>query len=272
MDGLSATAWHVIEERGSNLIVGKREVVLGVVGLFDDQPELDGHAELLSQLPLGLLVLTPDVGENRRQNGKPEPPSEDPGVGQEITTVPGQLCETSLDEGLNRGGNHWATQACHHPGSVHQLQSVGLAVGTGELLNEEWDPFRAGMQTLHGLFVDGGTKHVLQELSRLHAGKPLQTQHVRDPHPIEVGDQLAGAGRLRVGTDRGQEKNRCRRQCAHEVADHLDAVLVGPLEVVEQQSDWAYPGDCRDSRCDFVEDAKHSFLRGQARHRCQTSR
>ncbi len=196
-----------------------------------------------------------------------ETTAQDPGVGEMGTAVGSQLGETPLHQGLDGRGHARATQLGHCPCAVDELERLGLPIGPGQLLDEERDTLGASVDALQGGGLEGTAEKVDEQLLALAGVEPLETEHLGDPpHPVEVGDQLGGTtgGRVGVGPETDQQEHRGRAHGSHQIPDQLDAVVVGPLQVVEHEEQGALPGEGEQGGRHLVELAQHLLLWGEA--------
>jgi hypothetical protein len=87
--------------------------------------------------------------------------------------------------------------------------------------------------------LDHPAEHVLDELCRLQLREPLEPEAAHHAHPLHVGDERHGLADLgQFFRASGEpEKDRQVGVGADDVAEHPHAVLVGPLEIVDEQCD-----------------------------------
>ena len=130
------------------------------------------------------------------------------------------------------------------------------------------------MEAVHGRLVGRGAEQALQQLPALALGQALQPEYLGHSHPIQVSDQLGGpaGGGVGVGAEADEEEEGGGSHGPHQVADQLDAVVVGPLQVVEHQEQGTLPGEGEDGGGHLVEGAQHLLLGGEAFHVLAPSR
>ena len=84
-----------------------------------------------------------------------------------------------------------------------------------------------------------------EELPRLRLREPVDLHAADEAHPIHVGEQVHGLGHERelLGPDREHQEDRARGVRADDVAEQAEAVVVGPLEVVDQDGERSLGGE-----------------------------
>ena len=173
-----------------------------------------------------------------------EPPSQDRRDGQQRLRRIGQLRRPPRDQRLHRRGHQPLGVAGQGPDAVDLLDHPALAVGERHLLDDERDAL--GLRVHHGRArrVDRTAEHLGQELARLGLGEPVDLEAADDPHATHVGDQVHGFGddRELLGADREHQEDRARAVGADHVAQQAEAVLVRPLQVVDQDGERPFGG------------------------------
>ncbi len=187
------------------------------------------------------------------------------GIGEQGAALLFELRQPTLDQRLDRGGNGGPAQLGQGPRAVDQLQGVCLPIGPGQLLDEEGDSLGTGVHALQRGVGHRGSEEVVEQLAGLLTAQSLQTKHLGDPHPVQVGDQLPGAARrgVGVGAEGDQQEDGPGGQGAHQVADQLQTVVVRPLHVVEEQGQGTLAGQGDEGGADLVEGPHHLLLEGE---------
>ena len=102
----------------------------------------------------------------------------------------------------------------------------------------------------------GPAEHALQELGRLERAEPAGSHPPDEAHPLHVGDEVHGLGDRRelVRSDGQEQEDRLVGVAPDHVAEHPERVVVGPLDVVDEQGDRPdvrerRDGDAREVEC-----------------------
>ena len=105
----------------------------------------------------------------------------------------------------------------------------------------------------------------LQELRRLELREPLEPEAPHQTHPLHVGDQRHGLADERelLRTRRQREEDRKIRAGADHVAQQPHAVLVRPLEVIDEERDGPAARQRPHGHGGEVEHAQELLVRGQ---------
>ena len=93
--------------------------------------------------------------------------------------------------------------------------------------------------------VDRAAEDLGEELARLRLREAVDLQPADHAHAVHVGEQVHGLGHERelLGPDREHQEDRARRDGADDVAEHAQAVVVGPLQVVDQDGERPFGGE-----------------------------
>ena len=148
----------------------------------------------------------------------------------------------SLDQRANRRGHQAVDVRSERPHAVDLLDHPVVAVRVRELLDDERHAFCLGMDGRGARAVDLAAQEMPKQLGGLELTQPADLQPTHQTHAFHVGDQ-----RDRLVDERGlfrphrrhQEQLQIRPR-ADQVAKKADAVLVCPLEVVDQDRDRGY--------------------------------
>ena len=221
------------------------EAVVGgrLLLVLDEQARRDGRRQGLGEL-LGTGRGPVHAELDLAQVLQAEPPSQDRRDGQERLRIVRQLHRPPRDQRLHRGGHQSLGVPRKRPDAVDLLDQAALAVGERHLLDDERDAF--GLRVHHGRArcVDRTAEHLGQELARIRLREPVELEAADDPHASHVGDQVHRFGHDRelLGTDREHQEDRAGAVGADHVAQETQAVLVRPLEVVDQDGERPFRG------------------------------
>ncbi len=194
-----------------------------------------------------------------------EAPAEDRCVGQVLLRLVRQSGGAALDQRAHRRREQASGISRERPHTVRLLNQSHLPVRPGQLLDDECDALRLCVHGRRARYVDLPAEDLLGELGRLQLREPLELQAAHHPHPLHVGDESHGFvhhGQLfRTGCQ--PDEDRRVRVGADDVAEHPHAVLVRPLEVVDQYRYGA--GGCQRADGDGceIEYAKELVIRRQ---------
>jgi hypothetical protein len=114
-----------------------------------------------------------------------------------------------------------------------------------------------------GFRVNGTTEDALQQFGSLDRAEPAESCPSNQSHPLHVGDEVDGLrdrGEL-VGADRQQQEDRAVGIAADHVAEHAERVVVGPLDVVDEECERADRGDLADRDTREIERAEEFGVR-----------
>ena len=114
-----------------------------------------------------------------------------------------------------------------------------VPVGVRHLLDDERHALGLRVHRGRAGRVHGAAEELLQQRLGLGLAEAVQAQTPDQPDALHVGDEVDRLGRERelLGTDREHEEDRARGVGAYEVAEQPQAVVVGPLEIVDEDRD-----------------------------------
>ena len=216
----------------------------GVRGLLQQQPGLHrGNQRLAEGADLDVRVA--QLLPNGLEIAQAEASSQHGGVAHGGAGFVGEPGRPPVDEG-SHGRRHQALRVLGEgPDPIDLLDHGGFAVGPGQLLDDERDPFGLGVHDRGALRIDRAGQHLPDELGGFDLGEPGELEPPDQPHPFHVREQrhqLSHQGHL-VGSNGAEQKDRVRRIAPDDVAEHPERVVVGPLKVVDQQGQWRLRGD-----------------------------
>ena len=113
--------------------------------------------------------------------------------------------------------------------------------------------------------VDLPAEHLLHELGRLQLREPVEPEAAHHAHALHVGDErhrFVDLGQL-LGARREPQEDGEVGVGADDVAKHPHAVLVGPLEIVDEQRYRLRLGQRADGDGGEIEHAKELLIRGE---------
>ena len=107
----------------------------------------------------------------------------------------------------------------------------------GQLLDDERHALRLGLHGGRRGSLDRTTEDTLEELSRLHRAEPAGPQPTDEAHPLHVGDEVHRLGDRRelIRPDGEEQEDRPIGVASDDVAEEPEGVVVGPLDVVDEQ-------------------------------------
>ncbi len=258
------------------------EAVVGSRGLLvlGQQPRRDGRRQGFGEL-LGLGRRPVHAELDLPQVLQAEPPAQDRRDGQQRLRGLGQLRRAPRDQRLHRGRNQPIGVAGEGPDPVDLLDHPVLAVGERHLLDDERDSLGLRVHHRRARCVDRTAEHLHQELARRRLREAFELQAADDAHAAHVGDQVHGLvdDRELLGTDREHQEDRARAVGPDHVAQQTEAVLVRPLEIVDEDRERPFGGQGPERDGPQVERAEQPAVgseRGEpgvvlARHRVQTA-
>ena len=217
-------------------VVGGRPLLV-----LDQQARRDRRRQDLGEL-LGIGRRPVHAELDLAQVLQAEAATQDRCDGQERLRVVRQLHRPPRDQRLHRGGNEPIGVAGKGPDAVDLLDQPALAIGVRHLLDDERHALGLRVHHRRARRVDRTAEHLRQELARVGLREPVELQAAHDPHATHIGDQVHGLGddRELLGTDREHQEDRARAVGADHVAQQAEAVLVRPLEVVDQDGERAF--------------------------------
>ena len=235
-------------ERGrrelADVLVGEAEVGGGCLRMLEQQPRRDRRLEFLLQGgDVTLLVAErqldlPEILET-------EMPSEDGRLGERGLRLLRESPGPPRDQRLHGLRDESLRLAAERPHAVDLLDHPGLAIRPRELLEDERNPLRLAVDRRRARRVDPAAEHLLQQLGALDLREPVRPQSPNHPEALHVRDEVHRFRDERefLGPDRGHQEDWARRVGAHDVAEEPQAVVVRPLQVVEQQGDRSFRGE-----------------------------
>ena len=135
-----------------------------------------------------------------------------------------------------------------------------------QLLDDERDAFRLRVHCGGRARVDPAAQDLPEELGRLHLGESVEleaTNHAKSFHVRHQVHGLRDDGEL-LGTDGTHEEDRAARVRPDDVAEEPEAVVVGPLEVVDQQGHGALRGQAPNGHGSEVQGSEELLVRREA--------
>ena len=139
-------------------------------------------------------------------------------------------------------------------------------MGPGELLDDERHALGLGVHHGRGGGLDRPAEDPLEELRGLERSEPAGPQSPDEPHPLHVGKEVDGLGDRRelVRPDRQQQEDRPVGIAPDDVPEQAQGVVVGPLDVVDEQRQRADLGERRDGHAREVKGPQELGVRRQA--------
>ena len=222
------------------------ETVIGgrLLLVLDEQPRRDSWRQDLGEL-LGLGRGPVHAELDLAQILQAEPPTEDRRDGQERLRVVRELHRPPRDQRLHGGRHEPLSVPGQRPDAVDLLDQPPFAIRERHLLDDERNAFGLRVHHRRPGRVDRSAQHLRQELARVRLREPVELQAAHDPDAAHVGHQVHGLGddRELLGTDREHQEDRAGAVGADHVAQQAEAVLVRPLEVVDQDRERPFDGE-----------------------------
>ena len=165
-----------------------------------------------------------------------EAAAEDPGVGKEGLGVVRQAGGASSDERPDGGGHHLRRVLRERPRAIDLADDTRLAIGLRQLLDDERNTLRLTVDRHGARGLDLPAQGQAEQRARLGRGEAMEPQPAHEPEAVHVGeevDELADAGHL-LRSHGDEDEDRPVGVTADDVSEQAQAVLVGPLEVVEE--------------------------------------
>ena len=267
MDLASASRRERVGGELADLFVGEGVVGGRVLRLLDEQTRRHrGRHQVAErhQVAIGRALIDPQA--NLPQILQAEVPPHQRRFGECGLRLQGEVRRPALDQGADGRGRQPFGIAPERPPLVRLLQHPRLAVGAGDLFDDERDPFCLAVDRGRGRGVDLSSEDLLEELRGLHDGEPRELQPPDHAHPFHVGDQrhrLRERGEL-LRPDREHHEDRARPLGPDDVPEETQAVLVRPLHVVDQQRERLFGRECTDGHGREVERAEQPLVGGHA--------
>ena len=195
-----------------------------------------------------------------------EVPAEHGGLGEQRLGLVRQVRGAARDQRLDRRGHQSFGVAREPPRAVDLLDHPALAVRARHLLDDERHTF--GLRVHHGGAAGStGPPSTGARSSPVSAGVSRRPHAPDQPHAVHVGDEVHRLGDERelLRPDREHQEDRARRVRADDVAEQAQAVVVGPLQVVDQERERPRGGEGAERDGAEVERAQQPAIRGQAR-------
>ena len=192
---------------------------------------------------------------------------EDRGLGEGRARVVGEVGGAALDERPDAGGDEPGGPRRQRPRPVHALEQARVAVGAHELLDHERHTLGLRLDRRDRLRRDRPAQRLAEHLGRFGEVESRDLDPPDQPHPVHVGeqrDELRRGGGL-LGPERHRDEHRQAGLRSDEVAQQAQAVLVGPLEVVEQERDRSPEGRQPERESRLVDDAERALVRRETR-------
>ncbi len=172
---------------------------------------------------------------------------------------------TTVDERAHRARHEPLRARGEGPRAVDPLQHPVRAVRLRDLLDDEWDALGLGVDRGGAGGTDVTTKGPAQQLSGLDLCEAREAQAPHQPEPFHVREERRRLGhtRWRVRAHRENEKDRAGGGGPNEIPKQPDAVLIGPLEIVDEQRQRAGGGRLAQGHRAEVEDAQELAVRAE---------
>ena len=182
---------------------------------------------------------SPTPRTDRAKVSKAEASAEDRRVAERSPGPGRESCGTTVDEGADRRGDEPGRVAAEAPLAVHLLERSRLAVRPGQLLDDERNALGLGMHRRRRRGFDRAREHPLQELGSLQRAESAWSQPSDEAHPLHVGDEVDGLGDRGelVGSDGQEQEDRLVGVAPDDVPQEPERVVVGPLDVVDEERD-----------------------------------
>ena len=195
-----------------------------------------------------------------------EAPTEDRGVGQILLGLVRQAGSTALDQRAHTGRKQTGGVSHERPHSVDLLDQARLAIRPSELLHDERNTLRLRVHRRRTREVDLPAEDLLDELSSFQLREAFQLEPAHHPHSLHVGDEghaLVDFGKPLRARREPQEDGQVGVG-ADDVAEHPHAVLVGPLEVVDEKRYGVGGSQRPDGHGGEIENSKELVIRSES--------
>jgi len=218
------------------------QVRVGVEGVADQRvPEVEGDLVGAGEDEIGVLQLAQGAGHLIRaaagddgQQVEVEGAPDDGGRRGHIAGEPGQVPDAA---------QHRVAQRVRHRGGLDRragLRGQGVLVDGGEeFLDMQRDPVAALVDRLHHLGRSGPAEQRAGHGRGLGQPQPRQPDLLGQPLAQQPGSQVAHwqPGIQLIAAVGARDQQRPGREPAGQVAEHIQAQLVGPVQVFENDQD-----------------------------------
>ena len=234
--------------------------------MLEEEARPDGGRQGLGEhRGAAVFLVRPEPHLDRVEILEAEAAAEDGGVGEVLLRLVGQPGGPALDQRAHRRREQARGVLGERPRAVDLLDHPQLPVRPGELFHDEGDTLRLRVHRRRARDVDLPAEHLLRELGRLQLREPFEPEAAHHAHALHVGDERHGF------RDLGQLLGACREPQedgevgvgADDVAQHPHAVLVGPLEIVDEQRYGLGLGQRADGAGGEIEHAQELLIRGE---------
>ena len=140
-------------------------------------------------------------------------------------------------------------------------------------LDEFLDVERVALRALHD-DVDEVGRHLvglLQDLDDERASLTVGQRAQRDTGGVRAQQLEPPWCIARVGPARGHHEHRCRRQCCEQVPEDVDGVVIGPVDIFEQEHDGCISGESRQQCREVGTAGELESFTGQGVHRLRVA-
>ena len=140
---------------------------------------------------------------------------------------------------LHGGGHQSFRVAGQPPDAVDLLDHPAVAVRARHLLDDERHTLGLRMHDGRAARVDRAAEDRGDEVPGLGLRQAIDLHPAEQAHPVHVRQQVHGLGHQRelLGPDREHQEDRARGDRADHVPEHAEAVVVGPLQVIDQDGE-----------------------------------
>ena len=161
------------------------------------------------------------------------------GIREQFLGLVGQVRRAARDEGLHRRGNQSLRVAGQPPDAVDLLDHPTVAVRARHLLDDERHALGLRMHDGGAAPVDRAAEDRRDEIPRLRLCQAVDLHPAEQAHPVHVRQEVHGLGHQRelLGPDREHQEDRARGIRADDVPKEAEAVVVGPLKVIDQDGE-----------------------------------
>ena len=265
----------------ADLDVGEREVGRVALRVRKEETGLGCRAQRVSEILCGVLgQAAPGAGRasargpgrpgataaeprpDRPQVAQAEAPTEHGSVGECLASGRRQSRRPALDQRPNCRGHEPRRVPAQLPATVDLLERARLAVRSSELLDDERNALGLDLHRRGRGGLDRPAEHVLEELRGLDLAEARRSQAADEPHPLHVCHEVDRLGHCLElgGPDREEQEDRPVGVAAHDVSEHSQGVVIGPLDVIDEQGEGANVGNRADGNAGEVEGAQELGL------------